>query len=349
MKKIKIFIVLLLVSTLCSAQEVNSEARENPAIEVSKLDTQFFYYELPLQLKIGWLYRYNTFSIFPNTGIRFSVDDTPIIGISAGFALHKGIFSWSADVFYNVFPFTLTQSFNNQLIFLENNFSIAFLGGNIIFPSFAGKKVVSSNIKQGNSSEEKRTTATVLEQGVGFNIFLTDVGFFKSTAFALFSIESVPADKFFSYTVRFDVPATFSLYYVDIALMYQFLHSDELIFDGIKASVQYNTGNKWSSITGRTTFPSENTLYKTINSVELELRWYMLRHFIANSNFFISVFSQVGCGMSDMQSLSLLYEYGMGLGYTLYDSVPFTFQLAFDKDFKPSFYLSVVSKIAHRP
>lgn len=332
MKKIKILIVLLLISTLCSAQEGDNE---NPPIEISKLQHSFQYYGLPLQAKIGWLYRYNDFSIFPNAGIKFDVNGKPEIGISAGLSVRKGIFSWSANVFYNLLPFTVTNPLEDQQVSVGTNFSVAFSGGSISFPSAVGITTSSS------------TVATTLSQGIGFNLFLLDVGFFKSTASALFSIQSIPAARFFSYRVRLNVPATFSLYYVDIALMYQFLHSDELVFDSIKPSNHYSTGNKWSAVSGRTTFPSENTRYKTINSIELELRWYMLRHFIPYSNFFISAFSQVGWGLSDTQSVSLLYEYGMGLGYTLFDSAPFTFQVGLDKNFKPIFYLSVVSKIIH--
>lgn len=101
---------------------METQQKENPSIEISRLDTRFQYYGLPMAAGLGWLYRYDDFSIFPNVGIKFDVDKEPKMQMSAGFTVYKGIFLWSANVYYNLLPFTMTKPLEDQKVFFKISF-----------------------------------------------------------------------------------------------------------------------------------------------------------------------------------------------------------------------------------
>jgi hypothetical protein len=72
-----------------------------------------------------------------------------------------------------------------------------------------------------------------------------------------------------------------------------------------------------------------------------------LRGISPGSNFFVSIFGNIGLGIDRNDTMAFLGQYGVGFGYVLFDSVPFTFQAGFDSDGKLVFYTGVVSKIIH--
>ena len=63
---------------------------------------------------------------------------------------------------------------------------------------------------------------------------------------------------------------------------------------------------------------------------------------------FLSAFGNIGsCFETD--DVRLKYQYGIGVGYSLFDTVPFTFQIGLNEDNKLCMYVSVVSALSHMP
>ena len=83
--------------------------------------------------------------------------------------------------------------------------------------------------------------------------------------------------------------------------------------------------------------------------IELEDRFYFLRFTNPFSSLFVSAFGNMGLGIKQNNDLKLLYQYGIGLGYTLLDSVPFTVQVGLDQDKHWVLFLGVTSHISHKP
>ena len=101
-------------------------------------------------------------------------------------------------------------------------------------------------------------------------------------------------------------------------------------------------------MTGRSAFKPQ-PLFKDMHLFSAEFRWYPARLTAQTNGFFLSLFADAGLGITAKRKRAFLYEAGGGLGYNLYDSVPLTFQVGFNQKLQPVFYLSFVSRLAHRP
>ena len=118
-------------------------------------------------------------------------------------------------------------------------------------------------------------------------------------------------------------------------------------------------------MTARESFKKE-TRYSIVHLFGTEARWYPTRtrdkatngkelkslkyNLNAKTNgFFLSVFADLGFGVTSQYKYAFLAEYGLGLGYTLFDCIPFTFQVGLNQRNEPIFFLGVVSRIVHIP
>ena len=126
-------------------------------------------------------------------------------------------------------------------------------------------------------------------------------------------------------------------------------------------------------MTGRASFKKE-ARYSMFHLFGSEIRWYPTRtkdkansipyietikhkegvgpkyNLIAKTNgFFLSLFADIGFGITTQYKATFLAEYGLGLGYTLFDCVPFTFQVGLNQGGEPIFFLGVVSRMVHIP
>ncbi len=311
-------------------------------IIISGYNTEIELYGLPQRIQFGWFYRKNNFSIYPNAGLFFTVDEEPKFGLSAGLALQKNSFTWFSDIFYDVVPFTLTDPLSEQIISFQNDFIFGFYGGSVELLNLVARKKL---IPFGYDSIDYATIESVIDQGLGLNLFLLDKGFFRLNASALYTLKTVPDSQFFSYELDISVPATFSFYYFDVGLIYEFLQFDELHLGNTQE--EYVVKKKWTKISGRSPIFPDDTRYRELHALELEVRWYFLREKKQNTSLFFSTFSQVGLGLNIDEAPTLRYEGGIGFGYVLLDVVPFTFQAGLNNNLSPVFKFSVVSKILH--
>ena len=311
------------------------------------------YYGLPLSVKFGYFYRNSDFSIFPNVAFNLLRDGSLVLNTSSGITLQKSFFTWQIDSFYDIVPFTMNKILNKQVAYAVNQFSF-YINGSILsfITSFGNKRKILK-------STHNISTNFELSQGLRLDAFLTDLGYFKSTLSTAFFVRWTPISNFIDYSIFLDVPATVNLYYVDIAFMYSFYNTGRI--NAKEAKVDYIIEKAQSVVTARDSFKAE-TLYSTLHLFSSELRWYPTRtkdnakrggseyNTIAKTNgFFLSLFADLGFAITEKHKYNFIAEYGLGAGYTLFDCVPFTFQVGLNQRTEPVFFLGVVSKIVHLP
>ncbi|MGP1454280.1 MAG: hypothetical protein ACTTJ7_00735 [Treponema sp.] len=339
------------------SQPESGTPKENHAARIADLPVhqsvfkvEPHYYGLPLSIQTGWFYRHEDFSIFPHIGFSFSVKDGPVVNTSVGFTLHNGAFFYNAVAVYNLFPFTMHKPADEQVVYGSS--VIGFTAGNtrVSFPVQAGRwaKYEITEEKPDTTAATQKRVVTGLSSGVRLDFFLADFGFFKSTGTAAVSHHWIPKDSFHYYTLGADIPASFHLYYADIAFMYSFFHSGTVQYGKTKPLRRYEIEKPQQHITGRNAFKAAPK-YTDRHFFSSEFRWYPIRLTAQTNGFFISAFADAGVGSNRQQKRTLLWECGGGIGYTLFDSVPFTFQTGGNQDGQPVFFLSVVSRLSHRP
>lgn len=306
------------------------------------------YYGLPLAVRFGWFYRKNDFSVFPHAGFSFSVPDTPTLDTSIGVTIQQKSFFWNVSAVYDLVPFTMHKKADEQAVYGLTSFGYAFPGIRVTLPLLAGRLRQNEVIGGDGSAATKSTVVTHLSAGLQLDFFLADLGFFKSTGAAAFHYHWVPKAAFHYYTFSAAVPASFQLYYVDIAFMYSLFHTSAVQYGTAAPLRRYALGKTQSGMTGRSAFKPQ-PLFKDMHLFSAEFRWYPARLTAQTNGFFLSLFADAGLGITAKRKRAFLYEAGGGLGYNLYDSVPLTFQVGFNQKLQPVFYLSFVSRLAHRP
>lgn len=353
-----IFINIFLLFTLTLYAQTEEDDLPEFKVSVSKFQIKAEYYGLPLAVKFGYFYRKSDLSIFPNFGFNLYRESSLVINTSMGFTLQKSFFSWSLDGLYDIVPFTMNKKAKEQIFYALNVFSFSTHGANLSTITRIGNK---SRVLSGN----KQTVANFeLSQGIRLDYFLIDLGYFKSTVAFNFFIDWIPKNNFLDYRMSFDFPNTFSLYYADIAFMYSFYNTGRLNNENLKAKEDYIIEMKQSAITGRDALKDE-IKYSQLHLFGLEFRWYPTRiqdrkqkitddtkpyNVVAKTNgFFVSLFADSGFAITTKSKYNFIGEYGMGIGYTLFDCVPFTFQVGINQQANPVFFLGVVSKMIHNP
>lgn len=316
-------------------------------VKVSAFKIISQYYGLPLSVRFGWFYRKEDFSVFPNAGFSFSVADTPVLDTSVGLALQKKSFFWSGYAVYDIVPFAMHKKAADQAVYGITSFGFSFPRIKVTMPLVAGRLRKNEIIGDAWSTGTAPTVVTQVSAGLQLDFFLTDLGFFKSTGTAAFYYHWIPKAAFHYYTVSAAIPASFHLYYVDIAFMYSLFHTSTVQYGKAAPFRRYAIGQTQSGMTGRSTFKTQ-ALFKDMHLFSTEFRWYPARITAQTNGFFLSLFADVGFGITERRKGSLFYEAGGGLGYNLYDSVPLTFQVGFNQKMQPVFYLSVVSRLSHR-
>ena len=317
-------------------------------VKVSTFKIAPQYYGLPLAVRFGWFYRKEDFSVFPNAGFSFSIADTPVLATSAGLAIQKKSFFWNGYAVYDLVPFTMHKKADAQVVYGITSFGFSFPRIKVTLPLLAGRLRKNELVGDEKSSATRLAVVTQVSAGMQLDFFLADLGFFKSTGTAALYYHWIPKAAFHYYTFSAAVPASFHLYYVDIAFMYSLFHTSTVQYGTAAPLRRYAIGQTQSSMTGRSAFKPQ-TLFKDIHVFGTEFRWYPARITAQTNGFFLSLFADTGVGITERRKRTLLYEVGGGLGYNLYDSIPLTFQAGINQKLQPVFYLSAVSRLSHRP
>jgi hypothetical protein len=313
------------------------------AITQSRLAFDAQYYGLPLTLRGGYLYRTNNFSLFPNGGARITQNDTIAGDVFSAFTVQYHKLTVEPSFHYEVVSQDMREKDGKAVYYVQNTLAYGFASGGLSFLTQYGKHRWRSY--QGNETGELYLEDT-LTLRLALDFFLCDTGLFRGTVKTALSYQYVLDARFNSYDIRMDIPLTFSLYYVDIGLIYTAYYTGILDYLN-EANTNYVIEKPYSAITGRYGFKGTEGRYTLFNVLEMENRWYFLRGSIPASQVFASVFGSLGLGINRSGTPVLLGQTGLGLGYLLFDCVPFTVQVGYDTRGNLVFYTGIVSRIAH--
>lgn len=304
--------------------------------KISGFNMESNYYGLPLDIKVGYLFRKNDFSIFPFIGLDFNALDEYSFSAITGFTLIQKKFSWTQKFYYELLPSLIKNNESSDFFrnsFIKNTFAFKTNDGSIYFPISFGKK-------------QSQDFASV---GIGYNLFLTDTGFLRSTVDSVLQVYNILEDNFLYYDLHISSPLTLYLNHFELCFIYDFYYTNTIDIKNYTAKKNHEIAKPYSRITQRLWFTPLRSDYVLIHSFEVEPRWYFLRNAKPDSELFISTFTNIGLGISSKGNYNLEFQYGIGLGYTLFDSVPFEMQFGFDNKNNFLFYIGVVSRIVHRP
>jgi len=304
---------------------------------LNKVEMKYNYYNAPYYFKFGYLFQKNSFAVFPNIGLSFSYDSGARLKSLAGVNLSTPYVKWGVLFDYDVINSSEKLFFNNTKIYsFQNDFSIPFTYGIFSFLSTFGNDGF-------YISEKTKNIEKFFKQTMLINALLYENGFMKNTITAKMNYYNIYENDFAFCDADFSILNTLYLNYFDIAIAGNFFTS----FKTDETKNDYLIGKKYSYLTKRMT-KEEDNFYNTMMNVETEVRYYFLRHIDVFSNFFLSAFGNIGsCFETD--DVRLKYQYGIGVGYSLFDTVPFTFQIGLNEDNKLCMYVSVVSALSHMP
>jgi hypothetical protein len=293
---------------------------------------------------VGYFYRKNDVSIFPKIGTTFLPQDIITSDVFSSCALIYKQFKIEPSFHYELFSSDMNKKGENQVYYAQNIIRYGFNNGGLFFLTKYGKSRWYEYLKNETSGLQILDT---LDLGIGIDLFLFDTGLFRGNTKGVATHHYVPVSGFNSYDIRIDIPVTMSLYYADIGIMYTGYYTGIFDIYREKSNRDYVIEKPYSYITGRYGFDANKPRYKLINSLEIENRWYFLRGISHTSSVFAAIVGSIGLGIDRTDAPSFFGQLGLGIGYMLFDSVPFTFQVGFDNDRNIVIYTGVVSRISH--
>ena len=298
------------------------------------------YYGLPLEGKFGYKFRKNNFSFSPYSGVVFDVKDSYSLNAIAGIDFVYRSFQLENRVYYELLPSFTKNNYN----FVTYQIAPAYTND-----LFSIKLPVSYGHKKFYKTDNTSFNGDFFSSKAMLNTHLIDNGIVRVTGF--FEIEEISIfnRQINYYNVLFSLPCTFYLSAFDFGIKYDFSLAHELSFENINPTEEVRISFPYSKITKRFAFAGEENNNEIIHSLEFEQRFYPFRGKNLSSNFFLSLFENIGFSLKTDEDWKILYQYGLGLGYNLYDSVPFTMQLGLNQDNRFILFIGVISNINHRP
>ena len=334
MKSKLLFLSIFLFSgTLFFSQEMKNYTENGIVLDGN-------YYGLPLEGKIGYKYRKNDFSFSPYSGVVFDVKDSYSLNAIAGIDFIYRNFQLENRVYYELLPSFTKNNYN----FVTYQIAPAYTND-----LFSIKLPVNYGHKKFYKTDNTSFNEDFFSCKAVFNTHLIDNGIVRVTGF--FEIEEISIfnRQINYYNVFFSLPCTFYLSTFDFGIKYDFSLAHELSFENINPTEEVRISFLYSKITKRFAFAGEENNNEIIHSLEFEQRFYPFRGKNLSSNFFLSLFENIGFSLKTDGDWKILYQYGLGLGYNLYDSVPLTMQLGLNQDNRFILFIGVISNINHRP
>ena len=334
MKSKLLFLSIFLFSgTLFFSQEMKNYTENGISLDGN-------YYGLPLEGKFGYKFRKNNFSFSPYSGVVFDVKDSYSLNAIAGIDFIYRNFQLENRVYYELLPSFTKNNYN----FVTYQIAPAYTND-----LFSIKLPVSYGHKKFYKTDNTSFNGDFFSSKAMLNTHLIDNGIVRVTGF--FEIEEISIfnRQINYYNVLFSLPCTFYLSAFDFGIKYDFSLAHELSFENINPTEEVRISFPYSKITKRFAFAGEENNNEIIHSLEFEQRFYPFRGKNLSSNFFLSLFENIGFSLKTDGDWKILYQYGLGLGYNLYDSVPFTMQLGLNQDNRFILFIGVISNINHRP
>lgn len=325
----KILTIVFIVCSFLLYAEENSDNKE--VFKVNFIKNEFYYLNFPLSVSTGVMSVYDNFSSFSKLGINYDIQDSiqlnSFVGIDLNFKNYILKTAFDYNLLDNGFDFS---TFQNKTYKTTVKMSFPINIGRIELPFTFGQK----DFVQDSNKIKKM----YVEGGLGFSLSLLDIGYFKMTSNIQNNFSYIYKENFIFSELSYNLKSIYYSRYFDIALGINCLDVIKVKSD----ETQFNINKKLSNFTGRINFSSNTKEYKDIYIIENENRFYPLRFILPSSNFFVSTFENFGLGLKDGNK-DFLWSAGFGIGYNLFSTVPFTFQMGMDNDLNITMLISVVS------
>lgn len=330
--KNNLIIFIVLVNVFSGFCEINSEENE---IKHTSGKFKFDYLSFPMSAEAGIFSIHNDFSTFFKTGFNYTISDSFEVNylIGADFNYKNYVIKTSVqyNLFDNAFDFT---TFKNKTYSAHIDFSFPIDMGRISIPFAFGQKIFTCEDSSGSEKER----SLYLNWNPSFDFLLFDYGFVKGDGTVSNSITYLYLDNFVFDELKIHLNSVFFTRYFDFAFGIKYFNSFEIY----KKDKSFDINKRFDLFTKRIKLDSKALRYSDIFMIENENRFYFLRFFNSASNLFISTFENIGAGFSQNKA-DLLWSVGIGFGYNLFTTVPFTVQFGIDSDFSPILSVFVVS------
>lgn len=220
--------------------------------------------------------------------------------------------------------------------------------GNLTFGISSGIGAISFRSEYGNKRWFNEADSVSCEkefsESINISMLIYDNLIIKNYCESLLQFHVLPEKDFSSYSLTFNVPFQYNWYYGESCAIGSIFYTERL--NNNEQGNNFLINKSYESLTGRISLGDNKTdKYKLLSSFEIEQRLYIFRCLKMNNNFYLSAFGNMGFGIKDNGDLNSLYQYGLGLGYTMFGCVPFTFQVGCNNKNEVIMYLNVVSKI----
>ncbi len=332
-KKRFIFLLLCIFSFFVYSENYD-------AITYKKFFNRFDYLGFPMSYKLGLELRKNDIDmLLPFAGIEMDLNSDFEINGLAGFSFQFGKFFMEPKFKYELYSASSKPFSNESEYYGELKFGINSFYGQFAINSLYGKKRIY------DLDNNKFLETTVIES-LSYKRLLIDNLITKISYESNLNLKILPQKEFSSYDFNFYLPAQFNWYKGESCFLFQLFYTDYLNL--FSENNKYNIYKSYPALTGR--IPLHNSdakKYQLFSVLETEQRFYLARLFNNFGNFFVSLFGNITLGLTEDSKLNLLYQYGIGAGYNMFNCVPFTFQLGLDNNSKFIMYLGIVSKLTH--
>lgn len=344
--KIIITLLLLLTNINIYSQEVNTESYEYEKVSFGQ---DFNYYGPPFFYHGGLGYQKDDFKmVFPYVGYTFNPIGDYGVDVYTGFsfAYQNIIFHAKAvqqlGTWKEIFELDYLEALNTYGVF-SIQYSIS--GVKMTTSVEVGKTLMTNESSLGIKSGEKVLSIkpSVMISGIALDNVVSRIGYNID-----FIFDIIPEKNTHTYHFKTYVPMNFNLAYgwLNLNIMPGFEYKDFI-----------NRGSETFLLSGRiepyktVKFLSAHQMpnYQFSASVGFELRLYMKFFNTLSpslSRFFINTFTTIGYASEFHQTPAqgdLLYIYGGGVGYYLFDSASFVFNVGADRSKELFLNISFIS------
>lgn len=338
---------LLLIILLLSYSS-NIFAQEDSNIKQGSFYYNSNYVSVPMFFNLGYRYRNNGTIIFPYLGFAIDFEEQGKLLTRLGVEIRKNQFFTDFGVVQQILPSLFAGDFSKNAFTTMDTYGEWTIGYDLnpMRVSLSSRAGLKGTIQVQNISKEKplKDHNIFISEQVFFNVLILDDFLNKINSSIRFTFDIYPIKKQYSYSIDFRVPMSFLIAngWLEILFLNNIFYTD-LLSDSTDI---INIAQRPS--THRSRLGSDDTYYQFSTFVEMETRLYLASLPSAASRIYFAIFANVGYGLErDLtpNQGELFYMFGGGIGYNMFDGIPFQLQVGMDNKQNFLFTITFMSLI----
>lgn len=319
------------------------------SFKFSKLGIDYGYYGFPFFINIGYYNQNNSlYTLAPYIGLSlcesyYSVSLFANVGIEVRYKRYyfslkykQGVtpdfaaFNYKYLEYYGIFE--TGYYFNNVSLSYDINFGQMLNSKNYINNRNSPLEIIFQ------VSQNINIKASIYNDGINVLSFNSKL-----------NVNIIPYSKQYSYEISINIPYTFNHKIGELAFMPALKYSS--FFEG--SQKKYNIGAKYLSSLGMFDITgNDNNFYEFLSYIHIEYRLFLFSLEAPANRVYFMVFGNVGIGKKinkNIYEANLLYMFGGGIGYNLFDAAPFQLAFGVDQNMDFIFNISFISPIFQKP